>query len=617
MKKNYFSIIFLILLTGSVHAKIVNDSDYERYIYNIYLKHYKDPVSHSEWDSKIQSLPKKYKLKFRDNFWDLSGSFFQNSLYWSKMWVANPHVENPHLIYRGNFIKFDPQTLANVNTSEHSVDIQSQFPGLVVPKSEHTKKALSESEIPSSLPKLLSFWTVDDMIDLSQLQPVKIQRQTIIPFYLADDGPPIDGKIISKDGYGQSIGLGGENLIVRINSSDISIGSIFTVFENKGKVGSLFQFLVGLNESEIMIKGRIKVLSYLQGTDALYVATVIEALNKIVPGDPLFKGEPQFYNLSQKGTIGTGSGLIIGTPNKNQIMLSVGSIAYLDKGAAEGIHKGDIFYIRGNLEKPNLFKRPYQYDQPLLGKLRIIYSEGNVATGIIVESRNQIYVGDAFSENPGRVEDLSQSQYHEKVEDDETLNQGKELLIDFEETTGDEGGKLEPKEKPEQLKEPKTSADMDPDEYEVLDDMVPEGMEPDDGGSDDMDPDDGESDDMDPDEEGLDDMDPDEEGLDDMDPDEEGLDDMDPDEEGLDDMDPDEEGLDDMDPDEEGLDDMDPDEEGLDDTAPGNGGSDDMDPDEYEVLDDMVPEGMELDDGGSDDEGLSGELEEFEKLDAL
>ena len=581
MKKYYFSIIFLILLTESVHAKIVNDSDYERYIYNIYLKHYKDPVSHSEWDSKIQSLPKKYKLKFRDNFWDLSGSFFQNSLYWSKMWVANPHVENPHLIYRGNFIKFDPQALANVNTSEHSVDIQSQFPGLVVPKSEHTKKALSESEIPSSLPKLLSFWTVDDMIDISQLQPIKVQRQTIVPFYLADDGPPIDGKIISKDGYGQSIGLGGENLIVRINSSDISIGSIFTVFENKGRVGSLFQFLVGLNESEIMIKGRIKVLSYLQGTDALYVATVIEALNKIVPGDPLFKGEPQFYNLSQKGPIGTGNGLIIGTPNKNQIMLSVGSIAYLDKGAAEGIHKGDIFYIRGNLEKSNLFKRPYQYDQPLLGKLRIIYSEGNVATGIIVEAKNQIYVGDAFSGNPGRVEDLSQSQYHEKVEDDETLNQGKELLIDFEETTGDEGGKLEPKEKPEQPKEPKTSDDMNLDEYEVLDDMVPEGME-DDGESDDMDPDDGGSDDMDPDEEGLDDMDPDEEESDDMALDEEESDDMNLDEEESDDMNLDEEG------------------------------SDDMNLDEYEVLDDMVPEGMELDDGGS-----SGELEEFEKLDAL
>ena len=569
----------------------MNDSDYEKYIYNIYLKHYKDPVPHSEWNSKIQSLPQKYKLKFKDNLWDLSSSFFQNSLYWSKMWVANPHVENPHLIYRGNFIKFDLQTLANVNASEHSVDIQSQFPGLVISKNEHSKKPLSESEMPSSLPKLLSFWSIDDTIDISQLQPIKVQRQTIVPFYLTDDGPPAEGEIISKDGYGQSIGLGGENLIIRINSSDISIGSIFTVFENKGRVGSLFQFLTGLNEDEIMIKGRIKVLSYLQGTDSLYVATVIEALNKIVPGDPLYKGEPQFYNLSQKGTIGTGSGLIIGTPNKNQIMLSVGSIVYLNKGAAEDIHKGEIFYIRGNVEKSDTFRRPYQYDQPLLGKLRIIYSAGNVATGIIVESRNQIYVGDAFAGDPGRTEDLSQSQYHEKVEDDETLNQGKELLIDFEETTGDEGGRLEPKEKPENLDKYEVLDDIKPDdvkldEYEVLDDMVPENMELDETGSEDMELEDTDPEDMDSEDMELEDMDSEDMDSEDMDSEDMELEDMDSEDMDSEDMDSEDMELEDMD-------------------------SEDMDSEDME-LEDMDSEDMDLEDGGS-----SNELEKFEKLEAL
>ena len=76
----------------------MSDSEYEKWIYNIYLRHYKDPVSNTDWNSKVQSLPQNYQLKFKDNLWDLSGSFFKNSLYWSKLWVANPQVENPHLI---------------------------------------------------------------------------------------------------------------------------------------------------------------------------------------------------------------------------------------------------------------------------------------------------------------------------------------------------------------------------------------------------------------------------------------------------------------------------------------------------------------------------------------
>ena len=427
MKKIYFFTIFLCLIVWSTHISLAEDSVYEKKIYNIYLKHYKDPISNSEWNSKVQALPEKHKLKFKDNLWDLSGSFFKNPLYWSKVWVANPHVENPHLIYEGNFIKFDPQILAEVNTSKYSVDIQSQFPGLVVPKNEFSKKSLSEAEIPSSLPKL-SFRLFDN--DMGPIQSVEVNKQTIIPFYLTDNLPSIDGEVIGKDDYGKTMGAVGENIIVRIES-DVSMGSIFTVFENKDRIGNWFQAFAGLNEKEIMIKGKIKILSYLQGTDSLYMASVIGSMQRIYPGDTLFKGIPQVYNFSQKGTMGAGSGLIIGTSNKNQAFLSLGSIVYLNRGENDGVHKGSIFYIRGNTEKSKIFPRPYNYDQPLLGKLRIIHSTGNVATGIIVESRAQIYVGDRFSGESDRVQNLEESQYHEQIEEHETPEQSGGPLIDF------------------------------------------------------------------------------------------------------------------------------------------------------------------------------------------
>ena len=464
----------------------MDDGDYEKWVHNIYLKHYKVPVSNSDWNNKIQSLPKNYQLKFKDNLWDLSGSFFENSLYWSKLWVANPQVENPHLIYKGNLIQFDPKILARVNFSKHSVDIQSQFPGLIVPENEFSRGALSESEIPSSLPDLLEFYPVDHEIDVSQLKNIDVKRETIVPFYLNDSSLNIAGEVISKNGYGNSMSLGGEELIVKIDSH-VSIGSIFTVVENKGRIGGFFGFLT-LSEDEIVIKGKIRIESYINDADSLYIASVVESLQQIFSGDSLLEGDPAVYHFSQQGPMGSGSGLIIGTPDKNQIILSIGSIVYLDKGEANGIRKGEVFYIQKEAERSNVFKRPYKYDQAFLGKLRIIHTAKDKSTGVIIESKDQIYVNDRFTSILREIKDLSQSRDHEVIEESETQQEGKELLIDFEENIEEENKNIEQGEEIdltpdnledyEEIEEPEDEAEMedleeteDEDEAEREDEM--------------------------------------------------------------------------------------------------------------------------------------------------
>ncbi len=461
MNKQFYILIFfslaLVRLSLAVSEDISEDTSedilknvseddlaYEDRLHKIYLKHYKEPISHSDWSQRIQTLPSRYKLKWRDNFWDLSRSFFKNPLYWSKMWVANPDVENPHLIYQGNKIKFDIQALSQVAVSKYSVDIQSQFPGLNIPENPFSRGALPAEEIPSSLPQLEEFKPFHSSIDISKLQTVEITKEHIIPSYLTDSPPTVAGEVISKDGYGEFIGLGGEPIIVKIDSQ-ISIGSVYTVFENRGRVASLLKFFTGLNEDEIVIKGKIKILSYIQGEDSLYSAHVVFAMESISPGDLLFEGPPQVYNFSQKGQIGSAKGSIVGSFYKQQVLLSLGSIVYLNRGINDGLQKEDIFYIRGEANPSQLFRRPYHYDSPLLGKLKIIHSAGNTSTGIIISSKDKIYVGDSFTGESGRMEDLSQSLEHETIEEDESLKQGQDLLIDFEEVPEKEEEKEEEK----------------------------------------------------------------------------------------------------------------------------------------------------------------------------
>ena len=500
MRKKYLLIFCLFFIGFLSIAKPLTDEEYERHIYNIYLKHYKDPVSNSDWNEKIKSLSKNYKLKFKDNLWDLSGSFFKNSLYWSKLWVVNPQVENPHLIYKGDFLKLDVQDLVSVNTSKYSVDIQSQFPGLVVPPQESIKGALKEADIPSSLPYLLDFYSFDFEIDIDQLKHVEVHREVILPFYLTESPPSQVGEVIGKDGYGTIAGLGSERIVVRVEG-DVSIGDTFTVFKNRGKVDGFLKSLI-IDEEEIAIKGKIKILSYVSGAETLYLASVLQPLQGIVAGDILFKGEPQVYTFSRKGPQGENSGKIIGSPT-NRLFLSLGSIVYLDKGLNSGVQAGNIFYIKANSKKNLDIERPYKYDLPVIGELKIIHSATDRSTGVIVTARDYIHVGDIFSGKSDQLQDLSQSIEHEeletqeekpptlnteeqippgveKIEDYDTIENGKDLLLDYEEIGEEESGGMEDLENLEEEPDEDKPETITTEDVELEVEGEVEGVEPED-----------------------------------------------------------------------------------------------------------------------------------------
>ena len=396
----------------------ISDAEYEKQLHNIYLKHYKEPISYTDWNSQIQDLPKKHKLKNKDNMWDLSQSFFKNPLYWSKMWVVNPQVENPHQIYSGDFIKLDPVSLSKAPQSEFSADLEELFPELIVPQTS-SRKALKEIEFPSSLPQL-NLLTKESIIsaeiDFSSLNFSKPKKTAPAAFYLSDSTPSKQAEFVSQESYGKIFGVTGEQLILRLNQT-APVGTYFTVFK---KLNSKFRlFSIRGSEHEIQVKGILKISSYIQGSGSLYKAQVISALSPLDIKDSIFKGLPPSYSFSSQKT-GSGQGLIIGSPYKNRLFLTAGSLVYLNKGQADGIYKNDSFYIQPEkTENSKFFKRPYKYES--IGRLKVIALSQNKATAVILSAKDSIYIGDSFT---GLI----------KATDVETIdNQELELMEEFEE----------------------------------------------------------------------------------------------------------------------------------------------------------------------------------------
>jgi len=300
----------------------------------------------------------EYTVKKTDTLWDISEEKLGNPFLWPKLWEANPHIKNPHLIFPGQKLNM-PVEVAKKEKEPIEEKPIVERPAAAVPVEKITLKKMpiiKKDFLISRELFLQSGYIIDN------LNAIKII-----------------GDIFKAERNRTLIGRGD---IVYINfRAAKKTGDKFYIISSPKKI------IHPVTAEDIGYLIRIKGVLKLIGQDRGYQkALILESYDEIFTNDMLIS----FYSVElpikpceERRPILHGTIIML---SKDSNVSGAGDIIYLDVGSSDGIKAGDIFDIVSS-EKPAV----------TIGAAQIVSTNNRTAVALIKSTSQEIKAGDIIT----------------------------------------------------------------------------------------------------------------------------------------------------------------------------------------------------------------------------
>lgn len=296
-----------------------------------------------------------YTIQKGDTLWDISDRFFDSPELWPYLWRENSQISNPHLIYPDERIRLfqymGNKNIANINKDTYNNSLQG--------KEENNLHYYYYSPINS-----VGF----------------IRKEPVIPAG-AIFGVKDDKRIIST----------GDLVYIKktVNTSIIP-GRLFTVYRTlkpgscktkKADIGMQYYF--------------VGVVEITKEEPDFALGRIVKSFRSIRVDDLLMPYKQRSPKImlaeSKKGIQGE---IIASEENRN--IFGDGNIAFIDKGADDGINIGQSYTVYDQKKKricsesgKEIALTPVNF-----GKVLVLHTEKNTATVLITNSAKDIQPGD-------------------------------------------------------------------------------------------------------------------------------------------------------------------------------------------------------------------------------
>ena len=290
----------------------------------------------------------EYTVQKGDTLWDISSGKLKDPFLWPKLWKANPHIHNPHLIFPNEKVVIPYELLkeelrAGLDTTRK----------LLTPGASRSLTGINKRPIVSREVLLESGYFVKEVKPLGRIVDSPLGKTLL--------------------GNGDSVYLA---TAVKANPND----RYYVVTKPEA-------ILNPLNEKEIagyhvMIKGVVVVTGDENGKTK---ASISESYREINIGDMIIEyyvvSLPFAPAIERKPSI---SGIVLGIWNSRSAS-GKDDVVYLSAGAEQGIEIGDVFTVTSG-----------STPRPVVGTVQVFAISDAGSAAIIRRSMSEIKPGDTF-----------------------------------------------------------------------------------------------------------------------------------------------------------------------------------------------------------------------------
>ena len=360
---------------------------------------------------KTSSSGDSYVIKDRDTLWDISSVYLKNPFLWPEIWKENKYVTNPDLIYPGNRLNI-PGILKTEDITM-TEEANGKPSSLVFPGNKEGEPVVTEDKGDERMS--LQSKGSEMIMEEERVMPDKIIEPKIGDLDAVKKGPMLQTapEIFKKGDELLSIDYIVDNGIVG--------GSIIGSKDNRELLGDMDRVYIKAPKGEVPIAGdvyrvirkvkrvihpktgkpigdlirNLGVIKVIEVKDDLIAADIVRSIDYITKGDqiiPRAQAQEVPGNKAQERL--RLLGYIVETSD-GKVANAQFDIVYIDMGRMEGVIPGDNFliYREGKKTKGYANEEEVLSAEVLIGSLKILTSQENTSTALVVKSSDTIEKG--------------------------------------------------------------------------------------------------------------------------------------------------------------------------------------------------------------------------------
>lgn len=415
------------------------DAGFEERLNRIYEKYGRERMANEEWERIAGArLSETYSIQPGDSLWEISQTLFGSGFFWPKIWQLNASITNPHLIEPGSTLTFvygneaeapgikvaqstavqeandgpkldaiskrdkfgaqveeDMAELTGVDLPAANTEREDPEKPQIPPEEKRVQRLLKV--IPSSLPDLFNYGSEPEDLDAlaREMKPMNLTTVSPLPSFLSEVPPFSIGEIVDTESGAQGA-QDGQRVYVRF-AERVGPG-VYSVVARRPPLTSI----ISGKEAGIPVDyvGEIKLIGPVEGQSGVYLATVLRAYGGLRVGASIQKGQvPQFSMKATSKKSFIEANLVGGDIENARATFTVGTVVYLDRGANHGIRANQMMDIMKNYAFRDGGAGQRGRGRKI-GALKVIQTTPGRSTAVILESIEEIKVGDVTGRDP-------------------------------------------------------------------------------------------------------------------------------------------------------------------------------------------------------------------------